>query len=185
MSRCISKIKIGELIVHCDKDLDHADDHQGAEYVWTQSGAVRRPVDPEWKPLQEPPTRRCPPTERESKTIRFVIGGHKGYLTVGFYSDGTPCEIFLKMAKMGSTLHGFLDAFAVQCSLMLQGGFSVRAVFEKHVGARFEPNGVVEGGGRASSILDWLARFMLGRFSPEWNEEQQSQKSSPADTEIG
>ncbi len=125
---------------------------------------------PEWNTLHEPPVRRPPAKERPSTTIRFAVGGMKGYLTIGFYDESKrqPCEIFIKLGKTGTLAQGFADAWATAISIMIQHGIPLRDALIKHVGARFEPNGVVEGGGMASSIPDYIARLMLDRFVPDW-----------------
>ena len=85
--------------------------------------------------------RRKLPSERNSITHKFSIGGHEGYLTVGKYEDGAPGEIFIKMAKEGSTLSGIMDAFALSVSIALQYGVPLRALVDKFVNSRFEPSG--------------------------------------------
>src|ERR1700726_2055070 len=82
------------------------------------------------------------PSERQSITHKFSIGGHEGYITVGLYEDGkTPGEIFIKMAKEGSTLSGFMDGFALSVSIGLQYGVPLKALVDKFINTRFEPAG--------------------------------------------
>ena len=83
--------------------------------------------------------RRKLPSERSSITHKFSVGGHEGYITVGMYADGHPGEIFIKMAKEGSTLSGIMDAFALSVSISLQYGVPLRALVDKFVNSRFEP----------------------------------------------
>ena len=85
--------------------------------------------------------RRKLPSERQSITHKFSIGGHEGYITVGMYEDGTPGEIFIKMAKEGSTLSGFMDGFALSVSIGLQYGVPLKALVDKFINTRFEPSG--------------------------------------------
>ncbi len=114
--------------------------------------------------------------ERNALTHRFQVEGHKAYVTVGLFDDGRPGEVFLKMAKQGATLSGFADAWAIQVSLALQYGIPLQRLLEKHIGGRFPPHGLVidhfdDGEPKkpgdvktASSVLDYVARWMLHRF---------------------
>src|SRR5271154_2673046 len=110
--------------------------------------------------------RRKLPNERSSITHKFSIGGHEGYLTVGKYDDGTAGEIFIKMAKEGSTLSGIMDAFALSVSVALQYGVPLRALVDKFVNSRFEPSGYT-GNPRilyANSVVDYIGRWLGGNF---------------------
>ncbi len=104
--------------------------------------------------------------ERNSITHKFSIGGHEGYLTVGKYEDGTPGEIFIKMAKEGSTLSGIMDAFALSVSIALQYGVPLRALVDKFVNSRFEPSGYTGNPEirYAKSIVDYIGRWLGGKF---------------------
>lgn len=116
------------------------------------------------------------PQTRRSLTHRFDIADHKGYLTVGLYDDGRPGEIFVTMAKEGSTIRGLMDAWARSVSFNLQYGVTVNTLFSKFRHQKFEPYGFVknvEGGEldkksipirTASSIVDYVAQFMLLHF---------------------
>ncbi|HEV8385052.1 MAG TPA: vitamin B12-dependent ribonucleotide reductase, partial [Candidatus Acidoferrales bacterium] len=111
-------------------------------------------------------TRRKLPTERHSITHKFSVGGHEGYLTVGMYDDGGPGEIFIKMAKEGSTLSGIMDGFALSVSIALQYGVPLKAMIDKFIHTRFEPSGFT---GNleipyAKSVLDYIARWLGGKF---------------------
>jgi len=110
--------------------------------------------------------RRKLPNERNSITHKFSIGGHEGYLTVGKYEDGAPGEIFIKMAKEGSTLSGIMDAFALSVSIALQYGVPLRALVDKFVNARFEPSGYTGNPDirYAKSIVDYIGRWLGGKF---------------------
>ncbi|HTV57290.1 MAG TPA: vitamin B12-dependent ribonucleotide reductase [Verrucomicrobiae bacterium] len=115
--------------------------------------------------------RRKLPNERNSITHKFSIGGHEGYLTVGKYEDGAPGEIFIKMAKEGSTLSGIMDAFALSVSIALQYGVPLRALVDKFVNARFEPSGYTGNPDvrYAKSIVDYIGRWLGGKFiSPDY-----------------
>jgi ribonucleoside-diphosphate reductase alpha chain len=110
--------------------------------------------------------RRKLPSERQSITHKFTVGGHEGYITVGMYEDGTPGEIFIKMSKEGSTLSGFMDGFALSVSIGLQYGVPLKALVDKFINTRFEPSGYT--GHRsipyAKSVLDYIGRWLGGRF---------------------
>ncbi len=88
------------------------------------------------------PLRRRLPDERASITHKFNVGGHEGYLTIGLYEDGTPGEIFLRMAKEGSTISGLMDSFATAVSLALQYGVPLKDLVNKFSHLRFEPAGL-------------------------------------------
>jgi len=109
------------------------------------------------------------PDERASFTHKFSIGGHEGYLTVGLYPDGTPGEIFVRMAKEGSVIAGLMDSFATSISLALQHGVPLTVLIEKFKGTRFEPSGFT--GNQeipiATSIMDYLFRWLAIRFPTE------------------
>ena len=112
------------------------------------------------------PYRHKLPSERQSITHKFSVGGHEGYITVGMYEDGTPGEIFIKMSKEGSTLSGFMDGFALSVSIGLQYGVPLKALVDKFINTRFEPSGYT--GHRsipyAKSVLDYIGRWLGGRF---------------------
>ncbi|MBK9071806.1 MAG: vitamin B12-dependent ribonucleotide reductase [Myxococcales bacterium] len=106
------------------------------------------------------------PSERASFTHKFSIGGHEGYITVGLYDDGSPGEIFVRMAKEGSVIAGLMDSFATSVSLSLQHGVPIHVLCEKFKGTRFEPSGFT--GNQeipiATSIMDYLFRWLSLRF---------------------
>jgi ribonucleoside-diphosphate reductase alpha chain len=115
--------------------------------------------------------RRKLPAERNSITHKFSVGGHEGYITVGMYADRQPGEIFIKMAKEGSTLSGIMDAFALSVSISLQYGVPLRALVDKFVNSRFEPSGYT-GNPKiryAKSVVDYIGRWLGGKFiSPDY-----------------
>jgi ribonucleoside-diphosphate reductase alpha chain len=116
------------------------------------------------------PVRRKLPDERASLTHKFDIAGHEGYITVGLYDDGQPGEIFLVMAKEGSTISGFADAFAQAISYALQYGVPLQVLVDKFSHARFEPSGMTKNPEIrfAKSIVDYVFRWMAAKFlSPE------------------
>jgi ribonucleoside-diphosphate reductase alpha chain len=104
--------------------------------------------------------------ERASVTHKFSIAGHEGYITVGLYPNGQPGEIFIKMAKEGSTVSGLMDAFATSVSLALQHGVQLKTLCEKFAHTRFEPSGWTgnEQIGFAKSLMDYIFRWLSLRF---------------------
>ena len=104
--------------------------------------------------------------ERASITHKFSIAGHEGYITVGLYPNGQPGEIFIRMAKEGSTVSGLMDAFATSISLALQHGVPLRVLCEKFAHTRFEPSGWTgnEQIGYAKSLMDYIFRWLNLRF---------------------
>ena len=106
------------------------------------------------------------PEERASLTHKFGIAGHEGYITVGLYPNGQPGEIFIKMAKEGSTVSGLMDSFATATSLALQHGVPLKVLCEKFAHSRFEPSGWTgnEHIGYAKSIMDYIFRWIQLRF---------------------
>jgi ribonucleoside-diphosphate reductase alpha chain len=104
--------------------------------------------------------------ERASITHKFSIAGHEGYITVGLYPNGQPGEIFIKMAKEGSTVSGLMDAFATSISLALQHGVPLKVLCEKFAHTRFEPSGWTgnEQIGYAKSLMDYIFRWLSLRF---------------------
>jgi ribonucleoside-diphosphate reductase alpha chain len=112
------------------------------------------------------PVRRKLPDERQAITHKFDIAGHEGYITVGLYEDGTPGEIFLVMAKEGSTISGFADAFAQAISYALQYGVPLQVLVDKFSHVRFEPSGMTKNADVrfAKSIVDYIFRWMATKF---------------------
>jgi ribonucleoside-diphosphate reductase alpha chain len=106
------------------------------------------------------------PAERASITHKFSLSGHEGYVTVGLYPSGAPGEIFIRMAKEGSTISGLMDSFATAISMCLQHGVPLKLLCEKFAHTRFEPSGWTGNPeiGYAKSIMDYLFRWMQIRF---------------------
>src|SRR5437667_356561 len=118
--------------------------------------------------LEAPPraVRHKLPEERLSVTHKFEVGGHEGYITVGMYKNGEPGEIFIRMAKEGSTVSGLMDSFATAASLALQHGVPLKVLCEKFAHTRFEPSGWSKNPdiGFAKSIMDYIFRWLHLRF---------------------
>src|SRR4051812_22241949 len=104
--------------------------------------------------------------ERASITHKFNVGGHEGYITVGLYPDGNVGEIFITMAKEGSTVSGLMDSFACAVSIALQHGVPLKLLCEKFEHTRFEPSGWTNNPdiGFAKSIMDYIFRWLHLRF---------------------
>jgi len=115
------------------------------------------------------PQRRRLADTRASLTHKFSIEGHEGYITVGLFEDGTPGELFVTMAKEGSTLSGMMDAFATSVSLLFQYGVPLAHLVEKFGHMRFEPSGWTGNSeiGFAKSIVDYVFRWLGNRFLSE------------------
>jgi ribonucleoside-diphosphate reductase alpha chain len=112
------------------------------------------------------PMRRKLPDERVARTHKFSIAGHEGYLTTGLYDDGQPGEIFLKMAKEGSTVSGLMDTIATMTSIALQYGVPLKTLVDKFSHTRFEPSGFTNNKEIpiAKSITDYVFRHLGNRF---------------------
>ena len=121
--------------------------------------------------------RRRLPDERMARTHKFSVGGHEGYLHAGMYDDGTLGEIFVRMAKEGSTISGLMDAFATTVSLALQHGVPLQLLCDKFKHTRFEPSGWTGNQAipRASSVTDYLFRWLESKFLTAADQTQEAQ----------
>ncbi|PYJ98526.1 MAG: vitamin B12-dependent ribonucleotide reductase, partial [Verrucomicrobia bacterium] len=119
-----------------------------------------------------PPLRRRLPETRTAITHKFDIAGHEGYLTVGLFEDGRPGELFITMAKEGSTIGGLMDCIGTLTSMALQYGVPFEALVKKFAHQRFEPSGFTKNPDirNASSIIDYVFRWMGLQFIPEFRE---------------
>src|ERR1035437_1975486 len=113
-------------------------------------------------PVEPKAYRRRLPAARTAITHKFDISGHEGYITVGHYADGQPVEIFLKMAKEGSTISGLMDTFATTVSVALQYGVPLHDLVHKFAHVRFEPSGFTSNPEIpiAKSIIDYIFRWL-------------------------
>ena len=120
-------------------------------------GAVDSLAD---KILVKGAVRRELPRVRNSKTFSFTVAGSHGYLTVGEYDDGTPGEVFMRLAKQGSTLAGFMDALAISVSHGLQFGVPLKDYVKSFMSMSFAPAGITDDTEMrtATSIIDYIAR---------------------------
>jgi ribonucleoside-diphosphate reductase alpha chain len=134
----------------------------------SRSGQVRATQVVEEENLNGPPraVRHKLQEERASITHKFKVGDHEGYITVGLYPDGSPGELFITMAKEGSTVSGLMDSFALAVSIALQHGVPLKLFCEKFAHTRFEPSGWSGNPdiGYAKSIMDYIFRWLQLRF---------------------
>ncbi|MEK7175079.1 MAG: vitamin B12-dependent ribonucleotide reductase [Patescibacteria group bacterium] len=114
------------------------------------------------------PQQRKLPAVRSSETHKFTIAGHQGFLTYSIYDDGTLAEIFIRIAKQGSTLAGLLDTFAISVSMALQHGVPLKKLCHQFIHGRYEPMGFTENANIpvASSITDYIFKYLALRFLP-------------------
>ncbi|HCC99825.1 MAG TPA: vitamin B12-dependent ribonucleotide reductase, partial [Planctomycetaceae bacterium] len=139
------------------------------------------------------PLRRRLPATRQSLTHKFSVGGHEGYITVGLFEDGTPGELFITMAKEGSTIGGLMDTIGTLTSMSLQYGVPLEALTSKFSHMRFEPSGWTGNQEipNAKSVVDYIFRWLGIRFQPGYGEPNtavpiatESAKSEAAAAEV-
>jgi ribonucleoside-diphosphate reductase alpha chain len=120
--------------------------------------------------------------ERRSLTHKFSVAGHEGYIHVGLYDTGEPGEIFVRMAKEGSTIAGLMDSFATAISLALQHGVPLRLLIDKFSRTRFEPAGFTGNPEipRATSIMDYIFRWLAAKFVKDEPDAETASESRPA-----
>jgi ribonucleoside-diphosphate reductase alpha chain len=149
--------KVGQPLATQKKDAKGADDGQAL------SAEVERIVE---TVIVQQPIRQKLPRTRTSKTFSFRVADCHGYATVGEFEDGRPGEMFLKVAKQGSTLSGIMDAFAISVSLGLQYGVPLRAFVEKFTNMRFEPAGMTDDPEIrfATSLVDYIFRRLAVEY---------------------
>ena len=131
-----------------------------------KAGAAAKPEDAAGSAAVNKPFRRRMPATRQSITHKFEVAGHQGYLTVGLYEDGTPGELFITMAKEGSTVGGIMDAFGTAISMCLQYGVPPGTLIEKFSHSRFEPSGFTKNSEipYAKSLVDYIFRWLALTF---------------------
>ena len=120
------------------------------------------------------PIRRRLADTRDSRTHKFSVGGHEGYMHVGFFEDGTPGEVFLTMSKQGSTISGLMDSIAILISVSLQYGVPLESLVDKFSHVRFEPSGFTQDPDipMAKSIVDYVFRWLGKEFLPKETMEE-------------
>jgi ribonucleoside-diphosphate reductase alpha chain len=157
------------------------------EAVAVPAGAetrVARPIEPVPAPANQPRRERLPHTRR-SLTHKFDIQGHEGYINVGFYPDGRPGELFITMAKEGSTIGGLMDVLGTAISIGLQYGVPLEVFVNKFAHSRFEPAGFTKNPDIpiAKSIADYIFRWLGMEFIPGYREANAPKRPS-AETDV-
>jgi ribonucleoside-diphosphate reductase alpha chain len=137
--------------------------------------------------IVERPLRRRLPDTRNAITHKFDVAGHEGYLTVGLYQDGQPGEVFITMAKEGSTIGGLMDAIATLVSVSLQYGVPVESLVRKFEHVRFEPSGMTRNPEipMAKSLVDYIFRWLAMEFIPSYratNAPKRAKKEEPTES---
>ena len=158
----------------------------GAEEA-PESGVLRgrvRDLEKEVETLRataEQPSRNRMPDTRVSLTHKFEIAGHEGYITVGLYENGQPGELFIQMAKEGSTIGGLMDTVATLTSLSLQYGVPLESLVKKFAYQRFEPSGFTKNPDirNATSITDYVFRWLGCQFIKGYKEATAPSRSQP------
>ena len=127
------------------------------------------------------PLRRRLSDTRTAITHKFDIAGHEGYLTVGLFEDGQPGELFITMAKEGSTIGGLMDGIGTLTSLALQYGVPLEALVRKFAHVRFEPSGFTRNPEirNAASITDYVFRWIGFQFVPGYREANSPNRNQP------
>ncbi len=153
----------------------------GAKEATVSTDARTKDLEAELAQLREQagqPLRRRLPDTRAGINHKFDIAGHEGYLTVGMFEDGQPGELFITMAKEGSTIGGLMDSVATLTSMALQYGVPLEALVKKFSHQRFEPSGFTKNPEirNASSITDYVFRWMALQFIPGYREATQSKQ---------
>jgi ribonucleoside-diphosphate reductase alpha chain len=158
--------KVGQPL-STQKSAGAAQPEHGGEIVEsTPERIVERVVE---HVIVQEPVRQKLPRVRTSKTFSFRVADCHGYATVGEFEDGRPGELFLKVAKQGSTLSGIMDAFAISVSHGLQYGVPLRAFVDMFTNMRFEPAGMTDDPELriASSLVDYIFRRLAVAYLPE------------------
>jgi ribonucleoside-diphosphate reductase alpha chain len=155
----------------------------------SQPLATTKEGDRKKKDLGEPakPVRRHLPATRQSLTHKFSVGGHEGYITVGLFEDGSPGELFITMAKEGSTIGGLMDVIGTQTSMGLQYGVPLDVLVNKFSHSRFEPSGWTTNPDipNAKSVVDYIFRWLGIEFLPgfrEANTPKREEESAEGDS---
>jgi len=159
----------------------YRDGSKGVQVLTTKSGS-----DQAEKPVWTPRRERLPDT-RQSITHKFSVAGHEGYITVGLYPDGRPGELFITMAKEGSTVGGMMDCFGTAVSMSLQYGVPLEVYVNKFSHTRFEPMGHTKNPDIriAKSIVDYIFRWLGVTFLPGFREANKMLSGMPGETPGG
>ena len=143
---------------------------------------VERVVERVVERIIERPLRRRLPETRGSITHKFNVAGHEGYLIVGLYEDGRPGELFITMAKEGSTIGGLMDSLGTAISVALQYGVPVESLVTKFAHQRFEPMGMTTNSEIpfAKSLVDYIFRWMGMQFINGYREQNSPRRGAAA-----
>jgi ribonucleoside-diphosphate reductase alpha chain len=160
--------KVAQPLSSKKDDDDSADAGSASVSAAENEAAIAQAVDAAIAQVRSEPIRKKLPKVRNSKTFSFRVADCHGYVTVGEYEDGRPGEIFLKVAKQGSTLAGIMDAFAISVSHGLQYGVPLRVYVEQYTNMRFEPAGITDDPDLriASSLIDYIFRRLALEYLP-------------------
>ncbi|MFG0274009.1 MAG: vitamin B12-dependent ribonucleotide reductase, partial [Phycisphaerales bacterium] len=170
----------------CEDSLDAALEeaaNETAELAEAAGRADRAQVEVVRERIVHRPMRRRLPNTRCSVTHKFNIAGHEGYLTVGLYEDGMPGELFITMAKEGSTIGGLMDSLGTAVSVALQYGVPVESLVNKFAHQRFEPGGMTTNADIpfAKSLVDYIFRWMGMEFLPGFREANAPKRGGQQD----
>ncbi len=151
-----------------------------ANFSWRHEPS-RVPVSDEFAANVGKGLRRKLPTSRQSVTHKFSLSGTVGYLTVGMFPDGTPGELFITINKVGSTIRGMVDSWAILMSMSLQYGVPLQKLVSKFRGAKFEPSGFTgeDEIKHATSIVDYVVQYLDLSFGSERPSDDADSESSP------
>ena len=143
--------------------------------------STKRKSDKAAEKLLAAPRRERLPDTRQSITHKFNVSGHEGYVTVGLYPDGRPGELFITMAKEGSTIGGLMDCFGTAVSMSLQYGVPLDVYVTKFSHTRFEPMGFTKNPDIkiAKSLVDYIFRWLGITFLPGYREANKALQTSP------
>ena len=165
------------------------DDHKSRMASDNLAAATTAPIEKIIERIVERPLRRRLPDTRRAITHKFDVAGHEGYITVGLYDNGSPGEVFITMAKEGSTIGGLMDTVATLVSLALQYGVSVDSLVRKFEHVRFEPSGPTRNLDIpfAKSLVDYIFRWLAMEFvsgyrsanAPKRGEKKASPPANP------
>ncbi len=146
---------------------------------------VERALEPLLRRSGQPRRRRLDDT-RQSLTHKFNIAGHEGYLTVGLYADGQPGELFITMAKEGSTIGGLMDSLGTATSVALQYGVPLESLVRKFTHQRFEPAGMTTNRDIpfAKSLVDYIFRWMGMQFIEGYREANAPRREETREVSV-
>jgi len=169
-----------------DEDDDTDNVEAGRDEVAGEVAVAAATADPQIvervvEKIVERPMRRRLPDTRDSKTHKFSVANHEGYITVGMYDDGTPGEVFITMSKEGSTVGGLMDSLATAISIALQYGVPIGGLIDKFTHQRFEPAGMTLNRDIpfAKSLVDYVFRWIGMEFVPGYREINAPKRDKP------